>query len=283
MSVSVATRQLWLCADDYGMAPGVNAGIRELIVRGRINATSVMVPAPFFNADEAEMLDTLNSGERRAAIGLHVTLTAPFQPMSEDFAPLAQGKFPPLNRMMRAAVARRLDPARLVIEIATQLEIFIQAFGRPPDFIDGHQHVQLFPQIRDAVLRVAAETVPQAWVRQGGRPRAARRLRQRKELLLDVLSVGFRRKARRLGVRTNPAFAGAYDFASKRGFAALFPRFLEGMPDGALIMCHPGHVDAELQALDPITHQREQELAYFSSDEFARLLADKGYVLAKPA
>ena len=49
----------------------------------------------------------------------------------------------------------------------------------------------------------------------------------------------------------------------------MFPRFLAGLPDGGLIMCHPGFVDAELKRLDPLTHQREREFAYFNSDEFA--------------
>ena len=64
------------------------------------------------------------------------------------------------------------------------------AFGRPPDFIDGHQHVHLFPQVRDAVLKVVAEAAPDAWVRQCGRARSARRLHDRKALVLDVLELG---------------------------------------------------------------------------------------------
>jgi predicted glycoside hydrolase/deacetylase ChbG (UPF0249 family) len=276
----MAGRQIWLCADDYGISRSVNAAIRQLILRGRINATSVMVAAARFDRGEAAALDMLNSGTKRAAIGLHVTLTAPFKPISEEFAPLRHGDFPPLKTMMRAAITRRLNPERLAIEIASQLQAFIMAFGRLPDFIDGHQHVQLFPQIRDAVLRVAAELAPHAWVRQCGRPRSAKRLHRRKELLLDVLSVGFRRKARRLGVATNPAFAGAYDF--KADFAVTFPRFLAGLPDGGLIMCHPGFVDAELKRLDPVTHQREREFAYFNSDEFPRVLAEHGAALTVP-
>ena len=43
---SPAARRIWLCADDYGIAPGVNDGDPRLIARGRINATSVMVVAP---------------------------------------------------------------------------------------------------------------------------------------------------------------------------------------------------------------------------------------------
>ena len=61
----------------------VNAGIRELIARGRLNATSVMVAAPHLGDDEARALEALNAGEKRAAIGLHVTLTAPFKPMTQ--------------------------------------------------------------------------------------------------------------------------------------------------------------------------------------------------------
>jgi predicted glycoside hydrolase/deacetylase ChbG (UPF0249 family) len=133
------------------------------------------------------------------------------------------------------------------------------------------------------VLKVAADAAPNAWLRQCGRPRSAPRLHLSKELLLDVLSVGFRRKARQLGVATNPAFAGAYDFKGKSDFAAIFPRFLAGLPDGGLIMCHPGFVDAELKRLDPLTHQREREFAYFNSDAFPRVLAEHSIALAVPA
>ena len=133
--------------------------------------------------------------------------------------------------------------------------------------------MHLFPQVRDALLKVVAEAAPNAWVRQCGRARSARRLHDRKELVLDILSIGFRRKARQLGVATNPAFAGAYDFDAKANFATIFPRFLTGLPDGGLIMCHPGFVDAELKRLDPLTHQREREFAFFNSDEFPHLLA----------
>src|SRR5262249_28219250 len=162
--------------DDYGMAPGANDAIRQLIARRRINATSVMVGAPAFTAEEAAALDALNSGEKRAALGLHVTLTGPFAPVSDGFRPVREGRFPPLHEMMRLAHLRRLSVERLTAEIGSQLRIFMEAFGRLPDFLDGHQHVQLFPQVRDAFLKVAAEVTPGAWVRQGGRPRGARSL-----------------------------------------------------------------------------------------------------------
>jgi predicted glycoside hydrolase/deacetylase ChbG (UPF0249 family) len=278
-----ARRRIWLCADDYGISRSVNAAIRELILRDRINATSVMTAAPHLvDGGEADALEILNSGEKRAALGLHVTLTAPFKPLSTDYTPVRGGSFPPLNEMMRLAMARRLQSERLVIEVATQLRAFADVFGHLPDFIDGHQHVHLFPQVRDVVLKVVAEAAPTAWVRQCGRARSARGLRNSKALVLDILSQAFRRKARRLGIATNPAFAGAYNFNGKADFARVFSRFLAGMPDGGLVMCHPGLVDAELTRLDPLTHAREREFAYFNSDEFSRALGDHGVELIRP-
>ena len=281
-NVHTAERRIWLCADDYGISPSVNAGIRELIARGRLNATSVMVAAAHLDADEARALRLLSTGIKRAALGLHVTLTAPFRPMTPGFTPLRDGSFLPVADMLRASMARRLRPDALATEIGSQLRAFVDAFGHPPDFVDGHQHVHLFPQVRDAVLKVVAEAAPDAWVRQCGRALSLRRLHDRKGLVLDILSVRFRRKARRLGIATNPGFAGSYAFNRKADFAKIFPRFLAGLPDGGLIMCHPGLVDAELKRLDSLTTLREHELAYFNSDEFPRVLADHGVVLARP-
>jgi predicted glycoside hydrolase/deacetylase ChbG (UPF0249 family) len=278
-----APRRIWLCADDYGIAPGVNRGIRELIARRRINATSVMVVSPYFDPEQAGALDALNAGKTRAALGLHVTLTSPFTPMSEGFTPLRKGHFLPIAETMRRAIARRLKLERLVIEIGTQLRLFLEAFGRLPDFIDGHQHVHLAPQVRDALLKVVTEAAPQAWVRQCGRAPGARSLRDGKALVLDILSLGLRRKAQDLGVATNPAFAGSYEFTAKADFARLFPGFLAGLPDGGLIMCHPGFVDAKLRSLDPLTDLREREFAFFESDAFSTLLAAHGVTLADPA
>ena len=275
-------RRIWLCADDYGLAPGVNAAIRELILRGRLNATSVMTAAPHCGPEEVAALNTLNAGKTRAALGLHVTLTAPFTPLSAGFEPLRNGAFLPVNDMLKRAIARRLKVEPLTIEIATQLRAFIERFGRLPDFIDGHQHVHLFPQVRNAFLKVVSEAAPAVWVRQCGRARLHRQMHDPKSLVLDMLSLAFRRQAKRRGIATNPAFAGAYAFTPNADYAKLFPRFLKGMSDGGLIMCHPGFVDAELERLDPLTTLREREFAYFKSDEFSHVLAAESAALASP-
>src|SRR6266516_1845094 len=200
-------RKIWLCADDYAIAPAVDAAIRDLLTRGRLNATSVMAVAPSFSS-EAPPLAALIA-ERRAAIGLHLTLTGPFRPLTA-FRPLCERAFPPLAAMARLAFFRRLDKTALAREIEAQLAQFAAAFG----------------------------------------------------------------------LTTNPAFAGVYDLDPETDFAALFPRFLEGLPEGGLVMCHPGHVDAELRGLDPLTDLRETEYRYFAGDVFPRALAAAGVRLA---
>ena len=144
-------RRIWLCADDYGIAPGVDRAIRDLIERGRLNATSVMVVAPSFARQSAQMLAALNSSGTRAAIGLHVTLTGPLRPKTPDYGPAVEGAFLPLGATLRLAMQQRLDMSALTREIEAQLVAFSAAFGRPPDYVDGHQHVHLFPQVRHAV------------------------------------------------------------------------------------------------------------------------------------
>jgi predicted glycoside hydrolase/deacetylase ChbG (UPF0249 family) len=282
-TASQPLRRIWLVADDYGISPAVNSAIRDLVSRRRLNATSVMVLTPTFSRSEAVSLAILNAGERLAQIGLHVTLTGPFRPLSAGFAPTRNGSFLPMPEMLRLATLRRLDTAALAREIAAQLEAFRAAFGRAPDFVDGHHHVLLFPKIRDAALAVIKEAAPQAWLRQcASALPLSRRLTDPKGLLLDTLSRTLRRRADRLGIVTNPAFAGTYAFTAGADFAALFPRFLDCLPDGALIMCHPGLVDAELERLDPLTDLRAKEHAFLASDAFPAMLAAHGVMLAVP-
>jgi predicted glycoside hydrolase/deacetylase ChbG (UPF0249 family) len=274
-------RHIWLCADDYGISCAVNVAIRDLVVRRRLNATSVMVLAPSFHRSEALALDVLNTGMARVAIGLHLTLTAPFAPLSGTYKPVREGSFLSLPATLVRAFLYRLGHDALVSEIAAQLRMFVHTFGRAPDFIDGHQHVHLFPQIRDAVLEVAKANASGAWLRQCGRVAPRRRLsfRDRKALLLDRLSRDFRQRAGARGLRTNPGFAGAYEFRDDADFAALFAGFLDQLPDGGLIMCHPGFVDAELQRLDPLTTLREHEYAFLAGESFPDMLASHGVAL----
>ncbi len=277
---SPAPRRIIVCADDYGLSPGINRAILELIARGRINATSVMTVGPAFDRSATTALrDAADAGG--CQVGLHVTLTAPFRPLTLHFRHLRSDTFLPLSRLLGASLLRRLDREMLRAEIAAQLAAFQQMFGRPPDYVDGHQHVQSFPQVRDAFLDAVTGAAPAAWIRQCGRSAgASRSTADLKSATLDMLSAGLRKRATKGGVSFNPAFAGAYDFTREPDFAELFGKFLDGLPEGGLVMCHPGFVDEVLVALDPLTEQREREFEFLASDALPELLAARNFVLA---
>ena len=274
MNDAAPPRRIWLCADDYGLSAGVNRGIRDLIERGRLNATSVMVVGPAIDRGEIGALQAAAAGSPRCAIGLHVTLTAPFRPLTMHFRPLDGGMFLPFPKLLRAGLSRRLDPEIIHAEMVVQLSTFAEMFGRMPDFVDGHQHAQLFPGVRDAFLTAVKQAAPTAWVRQGGRHQPlVRRLGAPKALVLDVLSAQFRRRALQAEIAFNPGFAGAYDFSRRPDFGVLMRQFLDGLPEHGLIMCHPGFVDDTLVGLDPFTIQREHEHAFLGGEHFPDLLA----------
>ena len=278
--MTIAPRRIWLVADDYGMSPAVSAAIRDLLARGRLSATSVMMASPGCDDAAARSLAALREAGKPIAIGLHVTLTGPFRPLTRNFAPLRDGAFLPLAPLMARALLGRLDPAPFAAEIAAQLAAFTAAFGRPPDYVDGHQHAQLMPTVRDAFLDAVKTAAPHAWVRQCGMGAPPlRRLADPKGLLLDGLSRGFRTRAAARGIATKPAFAGTYDFSATRPLGELFAGFFAGLPDGGVVMCHPGEVDDALRRLDPVTDQRAREYAFLAGDAFADLLQAQGVAL----
>lgn len=265
-------RRIVLCADDYALAPGVSAGIRELLAAGRLNATSVMTIFPGLET-EARALQAVKS-PIPFQIGLHATLTGGFAPLTASPMKRGGGKLPeklPMSRETWPPLGyRRIDAAKVKAEVKAQLEKFISVFGRAPDYVDGHQHTQLMPGIRKPFLDAVAELAPRAWVRQCAPVHFTDELFNAKSRFLGALSLPFKRMAKRRKLACNPAFSGAYDYDKPGDFGAQFARFIKGMPGGGVVMCHPGHPDDVLRARDTLTDQREQEFAFLMSEAMPR-------------
>lgn len=269
-----------LGADDYGIAPGVSAAIRDLLARGRLSGASCLVLSPHFTAEAPRLRDL----DHRGDVGLHLALTqfSPLGPMPR-LAPA--GPLPAPGRLVTLALARRLDPGEIGAEIDRQLDAFERAFGRAPDYVDGHHHVQQLPVVREALtarfrarlprgtaLRVCAEPLRAVLARGVAVPRAA---------TIALLGRGLRRLAGAAGIPANRRFAGVRDFTERAPYRALFRRFIRGAPPGLAVMCHPGHPDAALAALDSVTDARRGEYDYLAGDEFPQDLAASGLRLAR--
>ena len=254
-----------LCADDFGQGAAVDAGILRLVEMGRLTAVSCLTGGPRWEADGPALLATGNAVD----LGLHLDLT--------DGA--AGGTPVRLVRLLAAAYARRLDPAEVERRIGAQLDAFERVARRPPAFVDGHRHVHQLPVVREALLRALraryGPAVPLV------RCTVPRRWRGAKALVIAALG-GFalRRRLRREGVPHNRDFAGVYGFDPRADYPGLMRRWLAGVGDGAIILCHPGLPGGKPE--DPIAEARVAELRYLGSPEFREDCVRAGVVPARP-
>lgn len=241
------------------MTGGVSRGIEELATAGCLSATSAMTTSRHWPA-HAPRIARFRSG---LAIGLHFNLTlgAPLGPMPR-MAP--DGCLPLVGALVRRALLGDVDATEIEAETDRQLDAFEHALGHPPDFLDGHQHVHALPRVRDGVLAALRR-------RYQGRPFLIRDpadgwqaivhrgVAIPKAIVLSSLASGFAASARAAGFVTNDGFAGVSAFEPETAERE-FQNFAQAGSRMPLVMCHPGHADAELTSLDPLTTRREREL-----------------------
>jgi predicted glycoside hydrolase/deacetylase ChbG (UPF0249 family) len=276
-------RPIVLCADDFGLAPGVSNAIAELIAAGRLSATSCMSNCGDWRRAAAMLRETVAT--HPADIGLHLTLTD-HAPLSPARGLVSDGRLPPLSHLLPRALFRRLPAAAIHDELRAQLDVFEDIWGAPPDYIDGHQHVHLLPTVREAVVDEILRRYPakRVWVRDcvEPAPRCAKRgVSVSKALFISQLGRGLRQLGREAGLPMNEGFSGLHEFSSGRSFRERMQAFLVGLGRRPLVHVHPGRVDAALLACDSLTSPREAELAYLAGDDFAADLAAAGVRLAR--
>ena len=251
---------LILCADDYALTEGVSHAIGELAAAHRLSATSVMVTTPHWPAAAAP----LRAHRGHLAIGLHLNLTlgAPLGSMPR-FAP--GGTFPARNMLLRRSILGAISAEEIAGEIERQLDAFERGLGLPPDHIDGHEHMHVLPRIRRPLIDVVSRRYPRLapLLRdpsdKPGSILARRSSPRLKAAAVAILAAGFRAEARLAGLPTNDGFSGFSRFALQVPYAQELVDAFRAAGSCHITMCHPGHPDAELAALDPVVERRRME------------------------
>jgi hopanoid biosynthesis associated protein HpnK len=143
---------LIVTADDFGLAPEVNAAVETAHSSGILTAASLMIGAPAA-ADAVDRARRLRS----VSVGLHIVLTDgyPVSPPSRlpDLVDKS-GRF--RSDMVRSSVRICVDPTvrrQVAYEIAAQFEAFV-ATGLRLDHVDCHKHWHLHPTISGLILDI---------------------------------------------------------------------------------------------------------------------------------
>jgi len=258
------------CADDFAIDAASTDAILELLARGRLTATSALVDAPLWPEAARRFADTAANAD----LGLHLNLT-------EDLAGATAGTWPLRELIWRCATGRIAHGA-VAAAIARQLDAFEGGAGRPPDYIDGHQHVHQFGVVRDLLVaalrrRYAGRAV---WIRSTRPPAGVHDLKARGIALLG--DSGLRARASRAGYAASAYLLGVYDFraadaADRARYREHMARWFDAGPDGSVLMCHPA---TRATADDPIGAARVMEYAYLGGAEFGAALERAGIVLS---
>lgn len=260
-----------LCADDFAIHASASEGIADLAAQGRLSATSAMVLSPRWPQDVA-LLRPLRG---QLDVGLHLDWTS-------DFA-LAAGHGLPLKAAMLKALLGGFEPAAARTVIERQLDAFETHWQAPPDFVDGHQHVQQFAGIRQALVQAMSSRYGSASVKPYLRvSRPAPGMADVKSRIIAAMgALAIKKIANEASLYCSEALLGIYDFSgSPTRYATLMTGWLQGAPAGGLIMCHPAR---QAEAGDAIGQARAQEYAYLRSSQFADALAEAGVRLVRGA
>jgi hypothetical protein len=259
-----------IAIDDFGLQAGINQAAWELVQAGRVQAIGCQVGGPDW-ADGVRLLRHLQPDS--VDLGLHLDLTE---------RPLAPGTARPLAGLIADAYLGRLDGHALRLQIRAQLGAFSQALGRPPDYIDGHQHVHQLPGVRDALLAELAGLAGQGtrhrpWLRATVVPAGLRQagLPWFKPRVIQALgAAGLARLARAQGLRTNRCLLGVYDFqGGAGGYARLLAGWMQAGGTGDVLMCH---ASTDARTDDPLCGARHAEFQVLAGQGFGPLCKRAG-------
>src|SRR5262245_38433323 len=147
--------QLIVNADDYGMAAGVSAGIRDSHKRGIVTSTTTMMNMP--DAEDALRRAVVECPQLGLGVHLVLTCASPLLPASQ-VASLIDEQQQFYGEASFIAHVTSVDPEEVKAEWRTQIDRFVSIVGHAPDHLDSHHHVSYFtPELFKVMLELAQE------------------------------------------------------------------------------------------------------------------------------
>jgi hopanoid biosynthesis associated protein HpnK len=273
-------RRLVVNGDDFGLTPGVNAGILAAHERGILTSASL-----FPNASATADAIAIARRTPSLGVGCHLTLVdgSPTLPAPEVRTLAPGGRFRPTWAAFIAdAVLLRIDLGEIERELTAQI-CRLAGAGLQLTHLDSHKHVHAHPRVFEVVVRLARrfgiDTVRVPYERPAlaalwryrHLPRARRQALE--NLALAPFAASARESLRRSGLPPAPHFVGR---ALTGAFTpAAFQMLLRTLPPGTSeLMMHPGYVDPALERVRTrLRTERADEVALLTDAATMDLVA----------
>ena len=262
-------KRVIVCADDFAVHAAASLGIVALARAGRISATSVMVLSPRWPQDVPLLQDL----PQPIDVGLHLDWTS-------EFAIAAGHGMTLYAAMLNAALGgfgRGAAAAQTRAVIERQLDAFEVQWRAPPDYVDGHQHVQQFAGVREALVqtlikRYGAAPGAMPYLRISRSPSGHVDLKSR--VIAAMGASALEKLAAQAGLPAMTVLLGVYDFAGNQNrYSELMEAWLKAAPQRSIIMCHPA---LGSESPDLIGAARLWEFDYLSGAQFPAALERAG-------
>lgn len=250
-------KRLIVNADDFGRAPGVNAGILRAHRDGIVTATTLMVGAS--TSDDAARIARATPS---LDVGVHLTLTYARPVADPGRIPSlveADGAFPRVPAAFLGTGRAHREEA--LIEYRAQHARATELVGRAPTHLDTHHWLHDEPALEWAITALAQETGAAV------RPH----------------DTAQRERLRAAGVRTVDRYRRDFQHEGQVDVATL-ERILDEVGDigegTTELGCHPGEPDAELERTSAYAALRITELATLTDPRVRAAVERNGIALA---
>ena len=227
-----------IVADDFGLCEKHDKVIIGLIKHKKINAVSVMV---HHDLKSSKRIDSLKV-ENNLAIGLHLnfTIILPKNNITNTSSKLL------LNNLIL-----KNNNKIITQNIQFQIKLFEEIFDKFPDFIDGHEHIHIFPNIFKVLTKIlTSRSLPSKfWVRSPAPSTLSDLYREYQNAGIKVIIISFfgilaRKKLKSLNLKSNMNFIGFLKLnITSKNFEKIYNNNLSLLKNNMTLMVHPG--DAE--------------------------------------